>query len=56
MEKKNFVWNLIGSLLNAFTSLFFMIIVSKPSRFISDNGLFRALHTQNPGITKIAGK
>ena len=29
MEKKNFVWNLIGSLLNAFTSLFFMIIVTR---------------------------
>ena len=29
MEKKNFTWNLIGSLLNAFTSLFFMIIVTR---------------------------
>lgn len=29
MIKKNFIWNVIGSLVNASTSLFFMIIVSR---------------------------
>ena len=29
MNKKNFIWNTIGSTFNAFTSLFFMIIVTR---------------------------
>ena len=39
MEKKNFVWNLIGSVLNSFTSLFFMIIVTRING-IDDAGVF----------------
>lgn len=38
-EKKNFIWNLIGSLLNSFTSLFFMIIVTRING-INDAGIF----------------
>lgn len=39
MEKKNFIWNLIGSVLNSFTSLFFMIIVTRING-IDDAGVF----------------
>lgn len=39
MEKKNFVWNLVGATLNSFTSLFFMIIVTRING-IEDAGTF----------------
>ena len=32
--KKNFIWNMVGSTINAFTSLIFMIIVIGLSAFI----------------------
>lgn len=37
--KKNFLWNVIGSTLNAFNSLFFLIIVTRVNG-ISDAGIF----------------
>lgn len=39
MIKKNFIWNTIGSTLNSFTSLFFLIIVTRLNG-VSDAGIF----------------
>ena len=39
LMKKNFIWNIIGSGVNAFTSLFFMIIVTRING-INDAGIF----------------
>ena len=39
MNKKNFIWNVIGSLVNSFTSLFYMIIVTRLNG-VNDAGIF----------------
>lgn len=39
MNKKNFIWNVIGSVVNSFTSLFYMIIVTRING-INDAGIF----------------
>lgn len=39
MIKKNFIWNTIGSTLNSFTSLFFLIIVTRLNG-VNDAGIF----------------
>ena len=39
LKRKNFVWNLLGTSLNAFTSLFYMVIVTRTNGLV-DAGIF----------------
>lgn len=54
LNKKNFLWNLLGTSLNAFTSLFYMIIVTRTNGLV-DAGIFTLAYSVACLLCNIGG-